>query len=857
MHGPLANGSRPLPGLAFIFALRELRGGLSGFYIFLACIALGVGAITGVNAVAASITTAIAERGQAILGGDLALSIVQRELPEEVVGFVSDRGAVSRTVTLRAMARLPDGSDQTLVELKAIDEAYPLYGQVTSGGAAAPVNEMTAQEAWVAPLLMERLSLSAGERIAIGRTEFTIAGTIGEEPDRLSEGIGFGPRVMVSHDGLARAGLIQPGSLYRTNWSLRLSEPRQENLARTIEEIRQKFPGAPFRLRSRENAAPSLSRNIERFSQFLTLVGLAALVVGGVGVANSVRAYLDMKRDVIATLKSLGASGGFIFNVYLVQIMLLGAAGVVCGLALGMAAPPVARVVLEGVVPISGATVSGFGITPVLLGSTYGLLTAFIFAVWPLGRAREVRAASLFRAAGFEGGGLPRPIYLFMLCCGLAVLAWLAIASSGNRQVASIFLISVAGSFILLRAVALIIQWVAARVPALPMPGLRLAVANIHRPGSATPSVVLSLGLGLALITALTLIDGSLRQQITANIPKQAPDFFFVDIQSGQIGAFRDKLNSLAPGGGLQSVPMLRGRITELKGIAAEDYETEQGQWVLRGDRGITYAADIPANASISKGEWWPPEYDGEPLLSFTAEEADELGLGVGDVIKVNVLGRIIEARIANLRHVEWETLAINFVMVFSPNTFAGAPHAWLATLTLPDDGATRDMLEARDGTILRDITRTFPTVTSVRVRDAIDTINSLIGQLSTAVRAASAVALIASFLVLAGALAAGNRVRAHDAVVMKTLGARRMFLIRSMVAEYALLGAATALFGLLAGSIAAWHVVTQIMEFTAVFQPGAAIAVVAAALAVTILLGLAGTWRILGRKPGPALREP
>ncbi len=408
-------------------------------------------------------------------------------------------------------------------------------------------------------------------------------------------------------------------------------------------------------------------------------------------------------------------------------------------------------------------------------------------------------------------------------------------------------------SFVALRLVAKGIEWVARHAPKPGSTEVRMALGNIHRPGSLTASVVLSLGLGLALIVALTLIDGSLRNQVTANLPKQAPSFFFLDIQNTEYDGFSKLLTEVAGEGEVNAVPMLRGRITGLKGRPSSEFMGREGSWVLRGDRGITYAAVPPPGSTVVEGEWWEPDYSGEPLVSFAEEEARELGLAVGDTIEVNVLGRPIKARIANLRAVEWETLSINFVMVFSPNTFAGAPHGWLATLTLPG-GANGDT--ARDGRILREVTKAYPAVTSVRVRDAIETVNKLIGQLATAIRAASAVALVASLLVLAGALAAGNGKRTHDSVVLKTLGARRGVIMRSFIWEYALLGLATALFALAAGGTAAWFVVTRIMDFSAVFDPLVAVTVIVIALFVTIGLGLAGTWRVLGQKPAPVLRE-
>ena len=841
------------PGLslALKFALREMRGGLSGFYIFLGCILLGVAAISGVNSVSYSISDGISRQGAAILGGDISFSVVQIGLGPDQEAFLQENGELAKVVTMRAMARKTDGSDQSLIELKSVDDAYPLYGELQVDGIPYTGAGISAQEAIVDLLLLDRLQLETGDEISIGARSFRIAGAITSEPDRASEGLGFGPKVIVSEAGLESSGLVQPGSLLRYHYKARLFD-RSEDAPATLErEARSRFPDSGWRIRTRTNAAPALSRSVERFSQFLTLVGLTALVVGGVGVANAVRAYLESKRSVIASLKSLGASGSFVFKLYLLQILLLTGVGIVLGLALGALMPLGAAYALADLLPVSDDRL--FFPRALLPGAVYGLLTALAFAIWPLAIARNVQPTDLFRTSTYGGAGKwPAAGYMIALAAIVATLVFMAIYLAESRFIASVFVAAIALSFLALRLISFAIQYAAARVNVKNRPELKMAIANIHRPGSLTPSVTLSLGLGLALLVALATIDSNLRHQISDNIPDQAPDFFFVDIQDGEIEPFREKLQELAPQGKIVSVPMLRGRITSLRGIPARDFKpAEGGEWVLRGDRGITYAWNVPENSTLAEGEWWPEGYSGPPLVSFTAEEAGELGLNIGDTIVVNALGRSVSAKIASLRKVEWETLGINFVMVFSPNTFAGAPHSHLATLMSGKGEKKPD-----DGELLRELARTFPAVTSVRIRDALDTVNHLVGQLSTAIRAAASVALIASVLVLAGALAAGNRERVHDAVVLKTLGATRKRLMRMLVLEYTMLGAATAVFAILAGSIAAWFVVSQIMDFEFALTPLIAVTTIIIAISVTIGLGLAGTWHILGQKAAPVLRE-
>ncbi len=840
--------------LAFRLALREMRGGLSGFYIFLACIALGTAAIAGVNSVSRSITSAITQEGQTILGGDIRFEIQNRTASNEELAFLAGQGTMSATTSLRSMSRLPDGSDQALVEIKAVDSRYPLYGELIT----APVREFDTLYGEVdgrfgvavAPLLLDRLGVALGDTVLLGNAKFELRALIETEPDALSDGFGFAPRLLMSSDGLEAAGLVQTGSLVEYAYKIRLADGTSENqVALLRSDAERQFPSAGWSVRSRSNAAPALSANITRFSQFLTLVGLTALIVGGVGVANAVRAYLDSKRSVIATFKCLGASGRFVFGVYLLQILIITTIGIAIGLVLGAAMPIAAASALSEILPVS--TEAALYPDALLLAAVFGYLTALAFAVLPLGRARDVPATALFREQGFDASGLPKARYLIAGAVLIAILAALAIYTSYDRFIASIFLGAIAVSFVILRAVSVLIELMARRAPVVKSTALRLAIGNIHRPGALTPSVVLSLGLGLALLVTLALIDGNLRREISGSLPERAPNFFFVDIQSAEVDAFTALLQKDAPNGTIQRVPMLRGRILAFNGVDVREIDVPPGgEWVLRGDRGVTYEAEIPPNAKLSEGQWWPEDYAGEPLVSFSAEEAGELGLALGDTITVNVLGRNITARIANLRQVEWESLSINFVMVFSPNTFAGAPHAWLATLSDPAASS------AEEANVLRAVTNAFPTVTSVRVKDALDVVNRLVGQLATAIRAAAAVALIASILVLSGALAAGNRARAHDAVVLKTLGATRRTLIRAFSYEYLILGLATAVFALFAGGIAAWFVVSQIMSLPSQFLPDVAVATIVVALLLTVGIGLAGTWRVLGQKAAPVLRN-
>lgn len=840
---------------AFKIAQREMRAGVRGFLVFLACLALGVGAIAGVNALSGALVDGISKEGSTILGGDIRFSLIHRQAEPNELAFLEARGDVSQTATMRAMARLPDGSDQTLAELKGVGTNYPLNGAFLLDNGRA-IQEALGQQpdgnfGAVAELgLMARLNLKEGDTLQLGTNMVTLTGVIEREPDRLASGVGFGPRLMVSNEALLASGLVQPGSLVRWHYTLQLPENASNDAVKLlIEETEETLPNSGFQTRSRANASPALSQNIERFAQFLTLVGLTALIVGGVGVANAVSNYLEGKRPVIATLKSIGASGSFVFQVYIIQILMLASIAVAIGLVIGSFVPTIAASLLASSLPIDIDT----SIKPgaLALAAVYGYLMALVFAFWPLAKARDIPPTALFRA--FESSGrLPRYTYIIVQAALVALLFGLAIGLSDNWFIAASFSAGTVVSFVLLRLVAAGIMRFARALPRPRSTIWRLAVGNIHRPGAITPSVVLSLGLGLSLLVAIALIDGNLRNQLTSSVADEAPSFFFVDIQNHEIDAFEDVLKEQAPGGTIIRVPMMRGHFTEIGGHDPETMDVpSESRWAMRGDRGITYSEDIPESSVLHEGEWWPKNYSGKPLVSFDEEIARHFGLSIGDTVKVNVLGREIEATVSSTRKIEWQSLSINFVMVFSPNTFAGAPHAHLATLTY--NGETE---QTQEFALMKSLASSFPTVTIVRVKDALERVAEVVGQLAWAIRGASAVTLITSVLVLAGALAAGHRTQIYDAVVLKTLGATKRQLLSAYLLQFTLLGLITAFFGILAGTGASWFVITQIMDGEFIFLTLTAANATAIALFLCIGLGLVGTWHILGQKPAPHLRD-
>ncbi len=856
-RGGGAQGSGlPLP---LRIAARELRGGLRGFRIFLGCLTLGVAAIASVGSVSSALMRGLAEEGQSILGGDVAFELVHREVNEAERAWldaVVDRGgALSRTADMRGMARAVSNPQRTLVELKAVDRAYPLYGEMRlSTGAnldrALARDDTGTWGAVVEPVLLERLDLRVGDAIRVGTEEFEVRAAIDNEPDRVAGGFAIGPRVMIAMPALAETGLITVGSLVDYEYRLRLPPAEQTNagVAQFVEDTKAAMPESAWRIRDRSNSAPGIRRTVGQVALFLTLVGLTALIVGGVGVANAIKSYLDRKREVIATFKCLGAPGGLVFQIYFAQVMAIAAVGIAAGLVIGAAVPMLAQATLADLLPVP----TRFSVYPgpLALAAVYGVVTAVAFAVWPLARARDIPAAGLFRDIVAPSRRWPRPFYVALTVGALALLAVLAVALTDDYQrlFAVWFLVGTAASFGVLLLTAEALMWLAKRAGRPRNPSLRIALANLYRPGAPTASVVLSLGLGLTLLVTISLIDGNITRQVSTQLPERAPSFFFLDLQKNQVEGFNRIIDETDGIISTNQVPMIRGPIAAVNGIPAADFEaTPDTRWALRGDRGLTYSAAPPKGSEIVAGEWWPEDYSGPPLISFSRELAEGWGVGIGDTLTVDVLGREITGTIASLREIDFSTGGINFILVFSPGVLEGAPQTFLTTVTMEEEGELA---------LQRRLTDAYPNVTSVRMKEAISSVASLLEDLVLAVRATSVVTIIAGVLVLAGAMAAGHRHRVYDSVVLKVLGATRGRVLSAYAMEYALLGFGTAVIAALAGTLAAYLVITQVMEADWIFLSVTLAVTILGATVVTMGFGLLGTWSALSRKAAPILRS-
>lgn len=835
--------------LAWRIARRDLNTRFKGLHLLLICLFLGTAALAAIGTLSAAIERELASRGQELLGGDLEIEVWQRDLSMQEKEVLEELGEVSGGVRMQAMAvsgAVNSGENAAPVGLKAVDANWPLYGTFTLLDGRT-VGAPAMDEAWLGQGAIDRLGIAVGDRFRIGTQDLTAAGIIADEPDRLSEGFQLGPTVIVARDFPARAGLTAPGALYESKYRVALAG-RPDPLA-VQEALEQQFPESGWRYRTRDRASPGADRFVGRMGEFLTLVGLAALVIAGIGIGGGVTSYLEARRGSIATLKVLGASSRDIARIYALQIGAAALIGTLAGLAVGIAVTPVLGFALEDLLPVQ----SGVVIDPpaLILAASFGLLVALVFAAAPLIRARSFPAMALMRsrvtplrlqrqALPWVGGGL------------IAILV-LVLTTSSNPQLAAMFLGGAAAAFALLALLGAVIRRAARAVPRPRSPLVRTALANLHRPGSSTGALVTALGFGLAAFVLLAAIQSSINGNIARSIPRDAPDYFVLDIPRDREADFRALVLSADPAAAIRVVPAMRGAILAYGHEGAmqrvsELEEIPEGAWALQGERGLTYSDTVPEGNSLVEGEWWAPDHAGEPQVSVDAEFARAIGIGPGDLITVGVLGVERTARVANLRQLDWENMSFNFVLVFSRNALEDAPHNLTATIDM----------QGREpgGALLRQMVREFPSSSVIEVGQVLGEAQAILGQVGLATFAAASVAVLAGLAVLLGAIAAARAARTYDTVMLRVLGASRRQILAMQLAEYGILAALLAAVALALGVPLGWLVITRLFEFDWLPDWTQILGVLALGAALVLASALAGSLPLLRAKPARALRE-
>jgi putative ABC transport system permease protein len=825
--------------LVWRLALRDMRGGVGALRLLAICLFLGVAAIAGIGSLSAALTAELAVQGRSFLGGDIQVTLSQRRATPAEFAAIVRTGRVSESVKLNAMVARADGAQATLAALKAVDGYYPLVGRlVLAPGALASRPDGIMLD----PALAGRLGARVGDRLRVGEAMMTLTGLIADEPDRVGEGFRLAPPAIIGLAALPKTGLVAPGSLYE--WRYRIVAPPGSGIGDVAAHLRDDFRASGWRVQDSSDGAPGVRRSIARIGQFLSLVALTALVIAGIGVGNGVGAWLEGKSGAIATLKTLGADSRLITRIYLLEIALVAVGAILAALALGALVPAIVTALAGSALPVPPRI--GLYFAPLLQAGAYGLLVALAFALPPLARARRIGATALFRS-GVEGRR--RPGWGVIAASGGALLlaAALAVFTAREPLFAAGVLGAAAGMVVLLGALAIAIRAIAARLPRARRPLLRLAIANLHAPAAQTDRLVLALGLGLTLFVTLAAIQTNLAGALRSTVPHRAPSFFVLDVPADGLAHFERVVRGAAPGAGIVAVPSLRGPVVALGDQRVADMkQIPAGAWILRGDRGLTFAADLPSGNRITAGRWWARDYAGPPQVSMDAEAGRVLGLKVGDRITVSALGVEVPATIASFREIDWGTMGFNFVLIFSPHAFDGAPFNYMATLSMPP---------AQEDAVNRAVVRAFPSSSLVRVRDVIATVGALFGQLATAVAAAASVAIVAGIAVLVGAVLAARQARIYDAVLLKLLGATRPQILLVQAIEYALLAAIVAAVALAIGAGAGWYVVVRLFELPWAPDWGVMLATLGIGVGVILAIGLFGSLPALAARPARALR--
>ncbi|MDP2213311.1 ABC transporter permease [Phenylobacterium sp.] len=834
--------------LALRFAGRELRSGIAGFRIFLACLALGVAAIAAAGSTAEAFRQGLASQAREILGGDVVFSIDQRRFTPQERAVFEALGPSAYSVRANAMAETPTGA-RRLVDVRGVADTYPLVGAVQLEGAtnlaAALAPSGGVPGAAVEQALLDRLDLALGDTFAVGGQTLRVGAVLISEPDRIGRGFALGPRVLTNVTTVEAAGLLGAGGLFGE--AVRVVLPAEVDPKAVIEEVRETFPDAVFEARDRSEAAAGAGRLIDQLEYFLGFIGLASLVAGGLGVGGAVSSYLEGRKASIATLKALGAEGALIRDIYLIQIGVLALLGVGIGLAIGALTPLIIGALAAEQLPIPAL----FAVypEPLLRAAAFGVLAAGAFSLWPLARARTTPPSSLFRK---EMSGRPTLSLETALAVAAALgLAGLAILTAPSRWAAAGLIGGAAGAFLALSLLGLAAAWGAGRMRRFARGSVRLGLANLAGPRSAARTATPAIGLGVALLSAIVLIQSSLLAQVSVVAPRTAPSLVFTEIPGERVEAFDAVIDRALNDPGIDRynrLPLITGRITRLKGQPVDIEAIDRGErWAFDSDLTMSVLDGAPETSKVTAGAWWTPGYAGPPLVAFEQDAAKGAGLKVGDMITLQVLGREIDAQIAVLREVDWGGFGANFGVILNTGAIAGANPRHVAIAM-----ASREEEAAVTGALAAD----FAGVNVISIRDQLEQAATLFDRLALAIRGAAAVAGAAGVLVLIGAIAAGARFRAREAATLKVLGGTRSQIVSAYLVEYGLVGVIAGLAGAALGAAGAWPVVTQVFNATWSVDWPVILGILGGTTALGALGGALAAFAALSRRPAAVLRE-
>lgn len=835
--------------LAFRLALCELRHGWKHFSVFLICLMLGVAVIGAVGSVGGLTENALKGEAKSLLGGDFEARLRGLEATQEQVAFLKTHGKLSYAATMRTM--LHGGGESTLVELKAIDESYPLAGELLLNENITREQALAEGGVIVDAILLSQLGLKTGDAVKIGNEAYTIRATLKKEPDRVVQIFSFGPRVMLSHASLKRSGLVNTFSLIEHRYRVLTPDAAviDEAFEKKLEEtLKSRFPDSSWRVDISTDGNDTVERFTDQLISFLLLSGFATFLIAGVGIGGSARAYLEKKVQTIATFKSLGASRRTVLAVYAMALGILTLAGGVAGACIAFAVVRWLLPLIASVLPVLDPQ-APIGLLPFALALWYGLLIAYLFSMPALLSALNIRPSLLFRSKAsvllLRSDRAVRKAVGALTALLLATL--LVTAQDSVFMLGAVAVMLLAFGLLALCAVAV---RKAARRIRVQQPWLRLALGNIHRPGSTAGTVVFAIGISLTVLIALSLTEANFQSRIQLLAEEQAPSLFMLDIQPHQKEELFALLGEYASPERIMLYPMMRGRIAAINGKPVQESEVDDDvRWAVRGDRGISTSARIPENAKVIQGEWWPEDYAGEPLLSVDKRFLAGMKLNIGDTMTLNILGEEITAIVANARDIDYTTFQMNFSMMLSPGVIDGFPRTYLATVHLSGG------LE-KEAELVRKITRALPGVTVIRTTEVVETVREIVGHIATALRITVAISLAAGILVLVSALTATIEQRLYDTAVLKVLGARRRDILKACTAEWMLLALATSLIAAGIGTFGAWLISLRFRGQDFSPMPEVTLAAIGASIVIIWVTGYLGNRRLFSLRPAGLLRN-
>ena len=884
----------------FIFrmAWRETRGAWRHFLYFFACIAIGVGALVGVSLFGLNVERAVTKEARGLLGGDLEIRLNHplSLAGQAVLNSLTERDMVFTHVSeLIAMtARTTQGSSGALstqiIELKAVESAYPLYGAIRLDPAQSLDVLLHPDErrcgghacfgAMVQESLLIRMGLSVGDHLKIGQAAFLITGIVRTEPDRIANAFSLGPRVLISQEGLRAAELMKPGSRVRERYLVKVSAglPMESLLS----ELRGRLAADSARISSYRAAQPQLRQFLDQLSRYLGLIGLTALFIGGLGVGTSIHAFLRDKLRTIAILKAVGADSATVVSTYVVQAMFLGSVGSLAGILLGiglqrMLPPLMAGLFASDLLDQLGVSLelSWSSIWPLMKGAALGLLSTLLFTLWPLLKIRDIHPGAIFRrdaeqttleqetspSRWWVRWGLRDRLHVGTAGGIILGLCALSVWQAGSWSIGFLFLgalsLAIAILFVCARMFVRGLAWV-------PLPrvlSLRYAVGNVVRPGGQAAGIMVAIGIGAMMIVTVSLVEQALLHQVQENRPTDAPTFFFIDIQPDQAQEFVSLVHREMGHTNPELTPLVRSRLHAINGhgITAEEGsqkdekrtegKEERGkQWYLTREYVLTFLEQLPKDNQLVKGEWWKPgQVFSTPQVSVEEEAATHLGLTIGSIVEFDIQGTTVSAEVSSIRTVEWGNFSTNFYMIFSPGALEGAPFTYVATVRVSPD---------QEVPLQQAVVASFPNVSAIHIGDVLEGFARVLDRLSLAIRAMALFCVLTGGLVMAAALAATRYRRLYESVILKALGATRGLIARAFAIEYVLLGAVAGLIGLTLGAVLSWATLRYVFDLPWSMHPRVLGSGLLLTMLLTLIVGFASTYRILGQRPLAVLRH-